>query len=99
MTEQRYLEPLKSFKLNIKPAPWIVVDIMKEGRNGLKKISEKMGLSFDEWDLDHYYDLFANKIRRNPTSVECFDLAQSNSEHSRHWFFRVSDFYFRINRI
>ena len=24
----------------------------------------------------------------NPTSVECFDLAQSNSEHSRHWFFK-----------
>ncbi|KAM4739676.1 phosphoribosylformylglycinamidine synthase isoform 2-T2 [Anableps anableps] len=28
------------------------------------------------------------RIKRNPTSVECFDLAQSNSEHSRHWFFR-----------
>ncbi|CAJ1060051.1 phosphoribosylformylglycinamidine synthase [Xyrichtys novacula] len=28
------------------------------------------------------------RIQRNPTSVECFDLAQSNSEHSRHWFFR-----------
>ena len=23
----------------------------------------------------------------NPTDVECFDMAQSNSEHSRHWFF------------
>ena len=28
------------------------------------------------------------QLQRNPTSVECFDLAQSNSEHSRHWFFR-----------
>ncbi|KAK6630680.1 hypothetical protein RUM44_002849 [Polyplax serrata] len=28
------------------------------------------------------------KLGRNPTSVECFDLAQSNSEHSRHWFFK-----------
>ncbi|XP_025157374.1 phosphoribosylformylglycinamidine synthase isoform X2 [Harpegnathos saltator] len=27
-------------------------------------------------------------MKRNPTSVECFDLAQSNSEHSRHWFFK-----------
>jgi len=26
--------------------------------------------------------------RQNPTNVECFDLSQSNSEHSRHWFFR-----------
>ena len=22
------------------------------------------------------------------TDVECFDLSQSNSEHSRHWFFK-----------
>ena len=29
-----------------------------------------------------------NEIGRNPTNVECFDLGQSNSEHSRHWFFR-----------
>ncbi len=28
-----------------------------------------------------------NDIKRNPTTVECFDLSQSNSEHSRHWFF------------
>ncbi len=25
---------------------------------------------------------------RDPTNVECFDIAQSNSEHSRHWFFK-----------
>jgi phosphoribosylformylglycinamidine synthase len=24
---------------------------------------------------------------RDPTDVECFDMGQSNSEHSRHWFF------------
>lgn len=45
------------------------------------------GLAFDEWDLDLYTAMF-QRIQRNPTSVECFDLAQSNSEHSRHWFFR-----------
>ena len=33
-------------------------------------------------------DLFRNKEQRNPTYTELFDLAQSNSEHSRHWFFR-----------
>lgn len=26
-------------------------------------------------------------LKRNPTNVELFDLAQSNSEHCRHWFF------------
>jgi phosphoribosylformylglycinamidine synthase len=27
-------------------------------------------------------------MKRNPTSVEAFDISQSNSEHSRHWFFK-----------
>lgn len=47
------------------------------------------GLAFDSWDMDFYMDLFINKLKRDPTSVELFDLAQSNSEHSRHWFFKV----------
>ena len=42
---------------------------------------------FDDWDLDYYTDLFKNKLKRDPTDVECFDMGQSNSEHSRHWFF------------
>ena len=29
-----------------------------------------------------------SEFRRNPTNVECFQLAQANSEHSRHWFFK-----------
>lgn len=33
-----------------------------------------------------------NKLKRDPTSVELFDLAQSNSEHSRHWFFKVNNY-------
>lgn len=36
------------------------------------------GLAFEDWDLNYYTELFVNKVRRNPTSVECFDLAQSN---------------------
>lgn len=35
------------------------------------------GLAFDSWDLDYYTSMF-QRIERNPTSVECFDLAQSN---------------------
>ncbi len=37
-----------------------------------------IGLAFDESDLSYYYDLFVNQLRRNPTDVELFDLAQSN---------------------
>lgn len=37
----------------------------------------RAGLAFDSWDLDYYTALF-QRVKRNPTSVECFDLAQSN---------------------
>jgi len=37
-----------------------------------------VGLAFDDWDLDYYTALFQTKICRNPSTVECFDLAQSN---------------------
>ena len=49
--------------------------------------SQELGLAFDEWDLKYYTALFQDDLRRDPTNVELFDMAQSNSEHSRHWFF------------
>jgi phosphoribosylformylglycinamidine synthase len=51
------------------------------------QLNKKLGLGFDDWDLDYYTELFRDKLGRNPTDVECFDMGQSNSEHSRHWFF------------
>lgn len=63
------------------------IPVMEEGRAALQSISEELGLAFDDWDLDFYTKLFKDKLARNPSDVECFDLAQSNSEHSRHWFF------------
>uniref|UniRef100_A0A1I7XAG5 FGAR-AT_linker domain-containing protein n=1 Tax=Heterorhabditis bacteriophora TaxID=37862 RepID=A0A1I7XAG5_HETBA len=50
--------------------------------------NKELGLALDKTDLNYYEDLFINKLKRNPTDVELFDLAQSDSEHSRHWFFR-----------
>jgi phosphoribosylformylglycinamidine synthase len=41
-----------------------------------------MGLAFDSQDIELYMNLF-KEMGRNPTNVELFDLAQSNSEHSR----------------
>ncbi|KAJ8732017.1 hypothetical protein PYW08_014747 [Mythimna loreyi] len=68
--------------------PWFVVPLQKEGRSAMEKVNQKLGLAFDSWDMDFYMDMFVNKLKRDPTSVELFDLAQSNSEHSRHWFFK-----------
>jgi len=48
-------------------------------------IEKNLGL--DNQDIKNYINLFENILKRKPTDVELFDLAQSNSEHSRHWFF------------
>ncbi|KAH8404357.1 hypothetical protein KR222_004912 [Zaprionus bogoriensis] len=69
-------------------AAWYYVPVLEQGRSALEQINVDLGLAFSEYDLEYYYDLFANMLQRNPTSVELFDCAQSNSEHSRHWFFR-----------
>ncbi|MHB8882896.1 MAG: phosphoribosylformylglycinamidine synthase [Thermodesulfovibrionales bacterium] len=88
MTECLYPDILKNFDPGKKPEPVRTIPLIEEGRPALEKINAEMGLGLDDWDLDYYYHLFVNDIGRNPTNVECFDLSQSNSEHSRHWFFR-----------
>jgi len=87
MTECVYEEPLRSFEHGLRPEPVEIVPLLEEGRKALEDLNVRLGLAFDSRDLDYYTDLFCRKLRRNPTTVECFDLAQSNSEHSRHWFF------------
>jgi phosphoribosylformylglycinamidine synthase len=88
MTECQYPEPLTTFETGIKPEPVFIVPLIEKGKGALKKINTELGLGLDNWDIDYYYNLFVNDIGRNPTNVECFDLGQSNSEHSRHWFFK-----------
>uniref|UniRef100_A0A3Q1C0E8 Phosphoribosylformylglycinamidine synthase n=1 Tax=Amphiprion ocellaris TaxID=80972 RepID=A0A3Q1C0E8_AMPOC len=87
MTECIYQRPITSFAVETKPQSVFEVDILGKGRAALEAANDELGLAFDSWDLDYYTSMF-QRIERNPTSVECFDLAQSNSEHSRHWFFR-----------
>jgi phosphoribosylformylglycinamidine synthase len=58
------------------------------GIDALRSFNKRIGLGMDEWDIEFYYNLFVNIIGRNPTNVECFQLGQANSEHSRHWFFK-----------
>lgn len=88
MTECPYPEPLATFETGIKPEPVFIVPLIEKGKEALRKINSDMGLGLDDWDIDYYYNLFVHDIGRNPANVECFDLGQSNSEHSRHWFFK-----------
>jgi len=88
MTECPYPEPLASFDTGVEPEAVAYVPVMAEGRAALERINAEMGLAFDDWDLDYYTTLFRDNMQRDPSNVECFDMAQSNSEHSRHWFFK-----------
>lgn len=98
MTECIYEKPIDSFNPDAPRSEFITrepdirpcdeVDILKAGPNALREISKRLGLFFDDWDIEYYYKLFRDKVKRNPTVIECYDLAQSNSEHSRHWFFK-----------
>jgi phosphoribosylformylglycinamidine synthase len=88
MTEMPYPDTLRTFETGMVPEPVFEIPVLEEGRGALERVNRELGLAFDDWDLDYYTDLFVRRIGRNPTSVEAFDIAQSNSEHSRHWFFK-----------
>ncbi|EXB80308.1 putative phosphoribosylformylglycinamidine synthase [Morus notabilis] len=87
MTECVYAQRLTSFEMSVVPEEVRYVPVMENGRKALEEINQQMGLAFDEQDLQYYTRLFREEIKRNPSTVELFDIAQSNSEHSRHWFF------------
>lgn len=42
----------------------------------LEQINSTRGLGFDDWDLDFYEVLFKEKLKRDPTDVELFDMGQ-----------------------
>ncbi|KAK1296136.1 hypothetical protein QJS10_CPB15g01626 [Acorus calamus] len=88
MTECIYPSKLTSFQTSIVPEPVSMIPVIEKGSEALEEINEKMGLAFDEQDIKLYTSLFRDDMKRNPTTVELFDIAQSNSEHSRHWFFK-----------
>jgi phosphoribosylformylglycinamidine synthase len=88
MTECPYPAALETFEHGIKPEPVRTIPVVERGRLALEHENRSMGLAFDDWDLDYYTRLFREDVGRDPTDVELFDIAQSNSEHSRHWFFK-----------
>ena len=88
MTECEYTKPLETFEMGITPEKVYSVPLIEKGSKALEKINQQMGLGMDKWDINFYHKLFTETIGRNPTNVECFQLGQANSEHSRHWFFK-----------
>lgn len=88
MREMVYETPLTTLISVLAPEAVKIVPVLERGRVALEEINRELGLGFDEWDIDYYLNLIVNDLKRNPTNVELFDLGQSNSEHSRHWFFK-----------
>ncbi|KMT18055.1 hypothetical protein BVRB_2g032480 [Beta vulgaris subsp. vulgaris] len=66
MTECVYTQRLMSFKTSLVPEEVQYVPVMEKGRKALEEINERMGLAFDEQDLQYYTWLFKEDIKRNP---------------------------------
>ncbi|MFA6315288.1 MAG: phosphoribosylformylglycinamidine synthase [Candidatus Paceibacterota bacterium] len=88
MTEQRLREGIKSFNTGETPEEVRTIDLMGRGRIALEEMNSTLGLGMDAKDIEYYYHLFAEILKRNPTDVELFQLGNANSEHSRHWYFK-----------
>jgi len=58
----------------------------------ITNINNIHNLGFDDQDIIYYSSVFS-KMERLPSLIELYDISQSNSEHSRHWFFN-GDLYF-----
>lgn len=86
LTEQVYPEPLTSFASGHIPEPVRQVDVLGRGLAALEEENQTLGLGMDEADLAYYAALF-QRLLKNPTDVELFQIGNGNSEHSRHHFF------------
>ena len=56
-----------------------IINFDEEG----KAFLSKFGVKFDDQEFEYYKNILNNQAN----FTELFDLCQSNSEHSRHWFF------------
>jgi hypothetical protein len=61
--------------------------LASKGVVALEEYSQKHGLGLGAWEGELISSIFQDMLRRDPTEVEVFDLAQSFSEHCRHWMF------------
>lgn len=99
--EAEFLEPLydrmvqvvypsspDSFESGKTSDPVRLIPLLEEGETALWRINQELGFGWDQQDVAMIAQLFRDILRRNPTDVELIQIAQANSEHSRHWFFR-----------
>ncbi|KAL6637031.1 hypothetical protein ACP70R_024603 [Stipagrostis hirtigluma subsp. patula] len=85
MTECVYPNTLTSLQSDIVPETFCVVPVTERRKKALEEIYLKMGLGFDEQDINYYTHLFRDDFKFNQSTLEPFDFLQSNGEQCRHW--------------
>jgi len=88
MTEMAYPEPLTTFDTGLKPEPMRTIPVLTQGEQALQDFNKQRGCGWDDQDIRRLLDLYQNRLQRDPTNVELFQDAQSNSDHSRHWYYK-----------
>lgn len=83
MTQMAYPHPLDSLRFKQKPEPVRTIPVLENGTLALIRADKALGLGFDAESIEYYARLF-EAMGRNPTDVEIFQIANGNSEHSRH---------------
>lgn len=84
MTEMQYLELPRTFVSDAIPEPVRIIPVLGRGVDVLQLVNKEFGLSWDSADVDYFYRLLTEVLRRNPTDVECFGLGIAVADHTRH---------------
>ena len=84
MTECIYLEHLSTFESNTVSEPVRIVPVLEQGVGAIQRVNIELGLGMDSGDLEYVCEMFRVTLKRDPTDVELFQIAQLASDHSRH---------------
>jgi len=84
MTEQIYDKQFTTFMKPVAIPKVKLIRVLECGRDGLREINKEMDLGWDDQDIEIYYKIVIEKMRRDPTDALCFLWGQVNSDHCRH---------------
>lgn len=83
MTECVYTKPLETFEVERPADPLIIVPT--QGDIGLiHKANEEYRMGMDQADVEHFWRVFNEKIKRDATAAEMHSIREWISNHSRH---------------
>lgn len=87
MTQEVYTTSPVTFDSGLTPEAIGIIRVVEYGAAAMRETNKTLGLGMDDEDIAYNTALF-QRLGRNPTDVELFQMGNGNSEHSRHWFFR-----------